>query len=61
MFWLLIKCACCERSPVLPSYRQNTIYPEDELNWTPPLCPMCKDADDEHWRSMWQEYEQGRL
>jgi hypothetical protein len=39
------------------TYRQNTSYREEKLNWIT-LCPACAKANDEYWDNMHNEYYQ---
>lgn len=47
----------CERCGRLnaETYRQNTFYSDDKLNWVT-LCEECRKDNDEYWKEQWEEY-----
>ena len=57
----LVKCPCCDRmSRKVQTWRRNTQYVNDELNWVR-CCPECFEHDWEVFQDLWDEYNRDRF
>jgi hypothetical protein len=54
------ECDKCGRTNNVITYRQRTHYINEKDNWVT-LCEDCKEANDEYWDQMWDEYYKGCL
>lgn len=54
------QCPCCRRNRVGPikTWRRNTQYIDDALNWMT-TCVHCIQEDDIHYAYQWAEYYNG--